>query len=65
MRSCGLRILVELNRTPGVRYPQDGIEKMQFPQIEAVKDRIAPQQRLYRESRPVPAPDRPHQNTPL
>lgn len=50
MRSCGLRILVELNRTPGARYPQDGIEKMQFPQIEAVKDRIAPQQRLYREA---------------
>lgn len=50
MRSLGLRILVELNRARGVRYPKDAIEEMQFPQIEAVKDRIASQQRLYREA---------------
>ena len=49
MRSLGLRILVELNRYRGVRYPKDAIEGMQFPQTETVKDRIAPQQRLYRE----------------
>ena len=50
MRSFGLRILVELNRSRGVRYSKDAIEEMQFLQIEAVKDRIAPQQRLYREA---------------
>ena len=50
MRSLGLRILVELNRSRGVRYPKDAIEEMQFPQTEAVKERIAPQQRLYREA---------------
>ncbi len=50
MRSLGLRILVELNRARGVTYPKDAIEEMQFPQTEAVKERIAPQQRLYREA---------------
>ena len=47
MRSLGIRILVELNRSRGVRYPKDAIDEMQFLQIEAVKERIAPQGRLY------------------
>lgn len=50
MRSLTLRILVELNRARGVRYPKDAIDPMQFLQIEAVKERIASQQRLYREA---------------
>lgn len=49
MGSLGLRILVELNRTRGVRYPKDAIDEMQFLPIAAVKERITPQQRLYRE----------------
>lgn len=50
MRSLGLRILVELNRSRCGRYPKDAIGEMQFLQIEAVKELIAPQQRLYREA---------------
>jgi|GEM_PF-2374780 len=50
MRSLGLRILVKLSRYGGVRYPKDAIDKMQFLQSEAVKERIAPPQRLYREA---------------
>ena len=46
MRSLGLRILVELNRARGVTYPKDAIEEMQFPQTEAVKERIAPQLKI-------------------
>lgn len=44
MRSLGLRILVQLSRYGGVRYPKDAIDEMRFLQIEAVKERIAPPQ---------------------
>lgn len=50
MRSLGLRIWVKLNRARGVRYPKDAIDEMQFLPIEAVKERIAPPPRLYREA---------------
>ncbi|MEG4303034.1 hypothetical protein [Microcoleus sp. D3_18a_C4] len=48
-----------------MRYPKDAIDQMQFLPIEAVKDRIAPQPRLYREGMAPSLLPIDHQNRPL